>query len=320
MKEQTNTKRDVYAIVTDKIIEMLDKGKIPWRQPWTKSGEPSNLISGKPYRGVNIMLLASLGYAQNYFLSEKQAIELGATIKEDEKPHLVVFWNWQDKEAKEGEEKKKMPLLRYYMVYNVSQCIGIPIERIPEIIRSVDSIELADKIIEDMPNPPEISHEYSSAFYDPTEDLINIPNINSFDDKESYYSVLFHELVHSTGHGMRLARKGITEKILFGSEQYSQEEIIAELGACYLKNHSGIETEPTKNNAAYIQNWLKVLKNDRKFIVYASSFAQKAVDHILNVNWAEKDSDSLSENTSHKSTDEPSPEKKAKSKKKTNLI
>jgi antirestriction protein ArdC len=291
MKETTNTKRDVYAIVTDKIIEMLDKGKIPWRQPWTKSGEPSNLISGRPYRGINIILLASLGYAQNYFLSEKQAIELGATIKEDEKPHLVVFWNWQDKEAKEGEEKKKMPLLRYYMVYNVSQCIGIPTERIPEINRTVDPIELADKIVENMPNPPEISHEYSGAFYDPIEDLINIPYINSFDDKESYYSVLFHELVHSTGHGMRLARKGITEKILFGSEQYSQEEIIAELGACYLMNHSGIETEPTKNNAAYIQNWLKVLKNDRKFIVYASSFAQKAVDFVLNVEWEVKESE-----------------------------
>ncbi|MBK7966599.1 MAG: hypothetical protein IPK10_15880 [Bacteroidetes bacterium] len=143
-----------------------------------------------------------------------------------------------------------------------------------------------------MPNPPEISHEYTGAFYDPIEDLINIPYINSFDDKESYYSVLFHELVHSTGHGMRLARKGITEKIVFGSEQYSQEEIIAELGACYLKNHSGIETEPTKNNAAYIQNWLKVLKNDRKFIVYASSFAQKAVDYVLNVEWETKDLES----------------------------
>ena len=319
MKETTNTKRDVYAIVTDKIIEMLDKGKIPWRQPWTKTGEPSNLISGKPYRGINIMLLASLGYAQNYFLSEKQAIELGATIKEDEKPHLVVFWNWQDKEAKEGEKKKKMPLLRYYMVYNVSQCIGIPSERIPETNRPVDPIELADKIVENMPNPPEISHEYSGAFYDPTEDLINIPYINSFDDKESYYSVLFHELVHSTGHGMRLARKGITEKILFGSEQYSQEEIIAELGACYLKNHSGIETEPTKNNAAYIQNWLNVLKNDRKFIVYASSFAQKAVDYVLNIEWETKEDVSSADLTSAIPSPTPS-EPKKKDRKKTDKV
>lgn len=291
MKESNNTKRDVYAIVTDKIIEMLDKGKIPWRQPWVNAGEPQNLISGRSYRGINVMLLASLGYAQNYFLSEKQAIELGATIKENEKPHLVVFWNWLEKEAKDGEEGKKTPLLRYYMVYNVSQCIGIPQERIPNKTRPSDPIERADKIVENMPSCPEISHLNAGAYYDPIEDLINIPYVTSFEDKESYYSVLFHELIHSTGHKMRLARKGIVEKVVFGSEQYSQEEIIAELGACYLKNYSGIETEPTKNNAAYIQNWLKVLKNDRKFIVYASTFAQKAVDYVLNVQWETKESE-----------------------------
>lgn len=287
---ETKTKQTVYEIVTARIIEQLEKGKVPWKQPWVHAGQPQNLITRKPYRGLNVMLLAMLGYAQNFYITEKQLEEIGAKPREGEIPHIVVYWLWPEKDAESVKPAKhKSPTLRYYRVFNVSQCTGILPSLIPNTERVNDPIENADRIVEEMPMPPEILHKEAVAYYAPDADYVNMPRMNTFKNSESYYSVLFHELIHSTGNEIRVGRPGITSKVIYGSETYSKEELIAEIGACYLQSFSGIEPEPTSNNIGYIQSWLKKLKDDNKFIVYAATAAQKAVDFILDRTWVKDD-------------------------------
>ena len=144
-----------------------------------------------------------------------------------------------------------------------------------------------------MPNPPRIQFKGREAYYHPKEDYINLPPFKSFISTDAYYSVLFHELIHSTGNEQRLNRKEVAEKIVFGSEDYSLEELTAEIGACFLKSFSGIPGNDMSQNAAYIQNWLTVLRNDKRFILKASSRAQKATEYILN--WDTSDSNSAKE-------------------------
>ena len=290
MEKSTNVKRDVYQIVTDKIIELLEQGTIPWRQPWTASGIPMNLVTKKPYRGINVFLLSSLNYKHNLFLTKKQLTDLSGIVKEGEKPYMVVFWKWSEDYAtdtnKEKKEIRKPPVLRYYTVYNIDQCNGIPVKMIPPILTSKnDPLERCESIVLNMPHRPEIQHGGLLAFYHPVHDYINMPDMNEFIDSEHYYSVLFHELIHSTGHETRLARKEVMEKTHHSSVLYSAEELTAEIGSCYLNSLADIVSlhRPLENNIAYIQGWLNKLKNDRKFIVYGSAQAQRAVDFILEV-------------------------------------
>ena len=298
----TNKTTDVYTIVTNRIIEHLEKGVVPWHQTWTEAGLPRNLISGKHYRGINVWLLSTLGYPQNYFLTFNQVKELGGCVKKGEKSHEVIFWKWLEKENEETKEKEKIPILRYYRVFNVSQCDGIPEEKIPkQELRSNNPIESCEKVINEMPSIPKIQHKEQQAYYNRVGDYINMPKIETFDKSEDYYGALFHELVHSTGHGERLNRKDLLESQGMRSEKYAIEELTAEMGASYLKSHAGIPIEELENNASYIKSWLEHLKNDKKFIVYASSQAQKATDYILNVN-PEKEIDTIGE-TENKETD-----------------
>ncbi len=275
---------DVYAMVTNRIIEHLEKGVVPWQQPWTKAGVPRNLITQKAYRGINVWLLSSLEQEQNQFLTFKQVKELGGNVNKGEKAQEVIFWKWIEIENPKTKEMEKKPFLRYYNVFNVSQCTGIPESKIPvKAARRNDPIEECEKIINEMPNRPEIRHTQHSAYYQKKDDYVNMPKMETFKDSESYYGALFHELVHSSGHQNRLNRKEITEKNAFGTEQYAIEELTAEMGAAYLKSKAGIPMEKLENNAAYIQSWLKRLKEDKKFIVHASAQAQKATDYILNI-------------------------------------
>jgi antirestriction protein ArdC len=281
---QTTKKADVYQIITDRIIQQLEQGVIPWRKPWTEAGVPQNLISRRPYRGINVWLLASLNYRQNYFLTFKQVKELGGTVKKGEKSNMVVFTKWEEKEDKDTGEMKKVPFLRYYYVFNIAQCQGIPEEMIPPIPkRNNNPIEACDEIIRSMPQKPVIRHQGQRAFYDPMCDYINMPAMESFINSESYYGTLFHELIHSTGHSSRLNRKEVTEMKGITSEPYSIEELTAELGACYLKSDAGIFTDDASDSAAYIQSWLLKLRNDKRFIVYASAQAQRVVEFILGI-------------------------------------
>lgn len=289
-KSTTNKKANVYEIVNKRITDLLDKGVVPWQQPWAKSGPPKNLISGKNYRGINIWLLNSLDYTQNQFLTFKQIKELGASVKKGEKASEVIFWKWTEKENtdmdtdKETKTKENIPVLRYYRVFNVEQCIDIPKEKLPPIVEMKnDPIQTCEQIIANMPMRPDIRHNQNRAYYNKLDDFINVPKMAHFKDSQSYYSTLFHELVHSTGHQERLYRREVTEKNIFGSKDYSQEELTAEMGASYLKSYAGISIEKLENNAAYIQHWIEHLKKDQKCIVHACAQAQKATDYILNV-------------------------------------
>ena len=291
--ETNNTngkKRDVYSIVSDRILQQLDKGIVPWRQPWISAGPPQNLITKRNYRGINLWLLLMLNFARNFFLTAKQLKEVGGEVKKDEKPALVVYWNWKEATDDTSGETKMIPFLRYYLVYNVDQCDGIPKELIPEDYQRINNpIASCEKVILEMPQKPEIKHKEDKAYYNPLLDFINMPKRNSFNSPESYYQVLFHETIHSTGHTSRLGRKELLEMAEFGSEPYSIEELTAEMGCCFLSSNCGITIDNFENNAAYIQSWMKKLKNDKRFVIYASGKAQQAVDFILKIQHTERE-------------------------------
>jgi antirestriction protein ArdC len=297
MSNEQTPKQDVYAIVTNRIIEKLEQKIIPWRQPWTDAGIPRNLITKNAYRGINTWLLASAGYEKNFFLSFKQVQELGAKVKRGEKSEMVVFWKTvpkeeADKESENNDESTKQKVvLRYYSVFNVSQCDGLPEGIVPAIIdRPNAPIKTCEDIIRQMPSCPLIQHKEMKAWYDVATDIINMPKRKSFESSELFYSTLFHEIVHSTGHEKRLNRKELTARTIFGSPTYSLEELCAEIGACYLKSIAGIEDKDFEESIGYINGWLTQLKKDKRFIFYASSNAQKAVDYIFNRKTEEQES------------------------------
>ncbi|MDP1725540.1 MAG: zincin-like metallopeptidase domain-containing protein [Bacteroidota bacterium] len=298
--DATKPKQDVYEIITSRIIEQLEKGKIPWRQTWAESGFPCNLISKKNYRGVNIWLLLSLGYKQNYFLTFKQVKAAGGNIKQGEKASPVVFWNWPEPKETDPVGTKSKPMLRYYLVFNIEQCEDMPENLLPdssELVTENTPLETCDLIVEQMPKRPTIKFKENRAYYHPLFDFINMPKIGSFEDSEAYYDTLFHELVHSTGHKTRLDRKEMVQQAAMGGDEYSIEELVAEIGACYLNSFCGMTLKNFSNNVAYIEGWLSKLKSDKRFIIYASGLAQKAVDFILNIAPAEQEV--LQDETAH---------------------
>lgn len=278
--------KDVYEIVTNAIVEKLERGVIPWRQPWRGAGMPRNYVTKRPYRGLNLLLLGTLDYPSRDFLTFRQVQELGGRVNRGEKAHLVILWLWLDdrKAAEESAEAspRRRPMLRYYHVFNLAQCIGIRVPK-EEARFENDLITRCEDVIREMPNAPRIVHEGSEACYYPEEDLIHMPRMEMFERSEGYYSTLFHELVHSTGHQSRLGRKELMAMSRFGTRTYSIEELTAEIGASYLCAHAGIGSSSMENSAAYIKGWLDVLNGDRKFVVYASAHAQRAADYVLNV-------------------------------------
>lgn len=291
---------NVYEKITSIITDKLEKGIVPWHQPWTSAWPPRNLVSKKPYRGINLLLLSDLKYELPYFLTFKQVKRLKGSVLKDEKAHLVVFYKWLEKKDENGnivrneEGKVKMvPMLKHYYVFNVGQCKDIASKHIPwQIIREFNPIEEAENIAVRMPDRPEIIYNSNRACYIPREDKINMPSMNSFKSDEELYSTLFHELCHSTGHVSRLNRKGVIGAAAFGSKVYSQEELIAEMGAAFLCGEAGIENRTIDNSAAYIQGWLSKLKNDKRLLVFAAGAAQKACDFILDRRKMEADNGS----------------------------
>ncbi len=280
---QSQIKQDVFTIVSNRIIELLEKGTVPWRKPWREATYPRNMITLRPYRGLNVLILASMGYANNWFLTLKQINELGGRVKKGEHAYPVVYWSEKTGKENEQGEKGTKRILRYYSVFNIEQCINIPENRIPDLqFNNNDPIRACEEVIENMQLKPIIKHKGQKAYYDPVLDFINMPKIKTFDDSESYYVTLFHEVVHSTGHAKRLNRKEVAEPNEYGSEPYSEEELVAQIGACFLASHTGCSMKHFENDVAYIDGWLKKLKADKRFILFASSKAQRAVDFILN--------------------------------------
>lgn len=272
----------VYEIVTERIIKSLESGVIPWKKPW-KTGMPMNFVSKKPYRGINPFLLT--GRKSPYWMSFKQMVALGGKLKEDDKKaSMVIFWKFVDTDEKDDDGKtKKAPMLRYYNVFNLDQIEGIEVPEEEKL--EFTPIEQADKIITGYTfrNGPSILHlNEGKACYSPSADSITMPQKESFIGVGEYYSTLFHEMVHSTGHKSRLARPEVMDIIRFGSDTYAQEELVAEIGSSFLQAETGIEnTAVQQNSEAYIKSWIQKLQNDKKFVVIASAKAQRAVDHIL---------------------------------------
>ena len=278
---------NVYEIVTERIIELLQRGTVPWRKSWSAgSGIPKNLVSKKEYRGLNVFLLSASPYSSPYWLSYRQAQERGGNVRKGEKSSLVTFWKLMDRTSSdnEGAFTGKVPLLRYYNVFNLEQCEGITVQPDPdETVNSFTPIEKAEQIVSGMPNPPQIHYGGNRAFYRPAEDRVQMPHKHTFDRSESFYDVCFHELAHSSGAAHRLARKEVMERTEFGSEDYSAEELVAEFTASFLCAHAGISNETIELSASYIDGWLSVLKSgDKRLLVTAAARAQKAADYILN--------------------------------------
>jgi antirestriction protein ArdC len=278
---------NVYEIVTEKIIAQLESGVAPWCKPWSAK-PPANLISQKEYRGLNTFLLGSQGYASRYWLTFTQANKLGGHVKKGEKSSLVVFWNIGDERTivnrETGAERKSKPvLLRYYSVFNLTQTEGIAeklgLDKQTPVAPSISDCEA---IVAGMPNPP--GREQSDrAWYKPPSDVVGMPARELFASPEAYYATLFHELTHSTGHTSRIGRDGIMERHSFGDADYSREELVAEMGAAMLCGVTGIAPTVIDNSAAYLANWIRVLKGDSKLLIQAASAAQKAADFIRGI-------------------------------------
>jgi antirestriction protein ArdC len=273
----------VYSIVTEQILKQLESGVAPWRKPW-RTEPPCNVVSGKEYRGINPFLLASQGYGSRYWLTFNQANKLGGRIRKGEKSSIVTFWKIDDyqKENKETgkTEDRKSILLRYYSVFNVEQTEGIADKLgLGNAGPRVPNIESCESIVAGMPNAPR-REQSDRAWYRPSTDSVGMPSRNAFHSSEEFYSTLFHELTHSTGHASRVGREGIEDIAAFGSESYSKEELIAEMGAAMLCGVTGISPATITNSAAYLQGWINRLRGDSKLVVSAASQAQKAADYI----------------------------------------
>jgi antirestriction protein ArdC len=278
---QNQEVKDVYSIVNDRIIELLQAGTVPWQKPWTDAGLPKNIISKRPYRGINLLLLNSMDYEDNLFLTWKQLKTINGSVKKGEKGHVVVFTKMVEKQKENGQIEKKS-FLRYYKVFNIHQCTDIPTAFLPaKREQQHEPLEECEAVVAKMSDPPKIEHKKRQAYYVPSEDLINMPKPSTFKNMVEYHGTLFHELIHSTGHQKRLNRKEIAENPAFGSEMYSLEELVAEMGSCYLKSYTGVPVEKMANSAAYINGWLEVLNGDARFVIKAASFSQKAVEYIL---------------------------------------
>jgi antirestriction protein ArdC len=287
---KSTTHLDTYQMVTERIIAKLEAGAIPWKHfASSPLGSPKNLVSTKPYHGINYFLLGSCSkFSSPYWLSFRQAQELGGHVRKGARSELVVFWKFLEVEDKETGQKKEIPFLKYSHVFNVEQCDGIKLPS-AELAkpRQSDPILEAEEIIAGMPKAPRIDiDEVPKAYYSPADDRVHMTSRSHCISDESYYDTLFHELTHSTGHKSRLDRMEDDKRwSKFGSERYANEELVAEMGAAMLCAHAGIFQQVEDNTAAYIASWLSKLHNDKTLVVKAAGKAQKSTDWILNTQY-----------------------------------
>lgn len=294
---------NVYQMVTDRIMAQLEKGIIPWRRPWTgvgvEDGGAINYVTRKPYSMLNQMLLGREGE----YLTFKQIKARGGKIKKGAKAGVVVYFStttFKKREDENGEtetvvEERLYPILRSYNVFHIDDCEGIEskIKANENPEPKISPIDSAEKVINDYVEREESLKFHNNkpsnkAYYSPVSDTVCVPMLSQYAIAEEYYSTTFHELTHSTMAESRCNRKNENKLAAFGSEDYSREELVAEIGSAMLCNNVGIDCEKAfKNSVAYIQGWLRKLKNDNKMIVWASSRAEKAARYILGESSAE---------------------------------
>jgi antirestriction protein ArdC len=302
------SKLSVYEVVTNKIIEKLEKGVVPWHKPWNHYDSKGNLIlhmsytTKQPYKGINQFLLNCTDYKTPYWLTFKQIQQTeGLSLKKGSKSEMICFFkpvinqfiDTFENPADCPEDEKDLISIRgfvfkYYNVFN-AECVegleSVVVESIPEDEETEEesfSLDKCEEIIKNWINAPIIKHEEAKAYYSPVRDIINLPKKSAFEVPEEYYCTAFHEMTHATGSEKRLNRFSEYKSHSFGSHDYSKEELVAEMGASFLCGFTGIENSTIDNSTAYIQGWLSKLKSDKKLVVVAASQAEKAVNYILN--------------------------------------
>jgi len=291
----------IYEIVTDKIIEKLENGVLPWHKPWTVQ-RPFNYASKREYSGINLYLLDG---EDPRYMTYKQVKEKGGTVKKGAKAYMVVFWSpvkaktVKIKDEETGEEETYIDgstlgkfVLRYYTVFNAVDIEGIEFPAI-EINVNNKPIDYAQSVADSyIVQLDSFAHGGNKAYYMPLNDHVQMPKLDSFESSDEYYSTLFHELSHSTGHEKRLDRRSQKE---FDSHKhsYSYEELVAEMTACFLCSYTGI-TSTLDNSAAYLSGWASVLskKENQRYVILAAGQAQKASDFILKFSSKDESSNS----------------------------
>lgn len=288
------TTNDIYSRITDKIIADLEKGELTWRKPWSDANLSGNVMrplrkNDIPYTGINTIMLwstaAEKGYTSPYWMTFKQAVEMKANVRKGEKGSIVVYADkvMKERQNDEGEiELHKVPFLKQYVVFNACQIEGLPEAyfKLPEkpVENPEQRIEALDRYFAMTKANLKLGNK---AAYYITSDHIEMPPFECFNDAYSYYATLAHETTHWTRHPTRLNRDFNRKK--WGDEGYAKEELVAELGACFLAADLGIAPVIKEEHAAYIQSWLQVLKHDKKFIFFAASYAQKAVEYLASL-------------------------------------
>jgi antirestriction protein ArdC len=285
--------KQVYELVTNAIIEGLQKGVIPWRRPWSVM-QAHNPASHTVYKGINSILLSMAPYSDPRWLTFKQATERNGSVRKGEKGTPVVFWKRFQITDKETGDEKTVPLLKHFYVFNVEQIDGLGLP--PLTKREVEPIEVCESLVEGMPNKPHISHGGNRACYSPSLDSVAMPNPYAFESMAEYYGTLFHELGHSTGHATRLNRPDVTNSDGFGNEGYSREELVAELCSAFLCQVVGLDND-TEQTQAYINGWLTKLKYDPKMVVWAAGKASAAADYIQGKRYDSETSESTGAET-----------------------
>jgi antirestriction protein ArdC len=276
---------DIYQQVTDRILKQLEQGVVPWRKTWG-NGLPKSLTTGREYRGINILLLASAGYSSRYWVTYREAQRLGGQVRKGEKATPVYFWHWRTQEelaklAKKTGKKNLAPCTCFLsFAFNLEQVEGISRPDDDLANHQHDPVARADSLIEVMPDKPEIVHQaQAQPAYNRRNDRVTLPHLGGFESAAEYYTTLFHELMHSTGHPKRLDR--VAEAEGDRMERYSFEELIAEFGASFLCSFSGIENRATEElTAAYIDSWAQVFRKDNRILMRAASAAQRGADYI----------------------------------------
>jgi len=284
--------KTAYEVVAQSIISQLEKDVAPWRREWLAQGYvPLSMSSKKKYNGMNFMLLAfsamAKGYSSPWWGTFKQITERGGVVTKGEKGTPIVLWKQFETENADGD-KKNAVVMRYFTVFNAEQATWIEGEAPAfdelEARSEVEVIENAQRIMDEYfgrDNAPSLNFGGDRAFYSPSRDGVTLPEQKAFTSDASFYATAFHEMGHSTGHKTRLHREGVVENHYFGSELYSEEELVAEFTAAFLCSETGVLPETLDNSTAYIKSWLKVLKNDPKMLVKAVGRAQKATNFIL---------------------------------------
>jgi antirestriction protein ArdC len=285
--------KDIHAAITERFVTQLRAGTVPWQRPWLSA---QNLVSRKAYRGINSLTLGSSTYSSPFWMTFRQAHELGGIIRKGEKSSPVIYYKFLEKRNAAGQavltrggRPAFIPFLRWSNVFNLDQTDGLPApENVPRQ-ELPPSLERADAVVRQAQLCP-IRTEGFAAAYSPREDLIRMPAPTLFRSPEDYHHTRFHEMIHATGHGSRLSRDGITNPIKFSSERYSKEELVAELGAAFLSNDTGILDQVRfDNSAAYLQSWARNFEQDPTLLLSAASQAQRGFDWIKGVRYEEQE-------------------------------